>query len=94
MVRVAADESARALYAMMEDIVERASRLNLGKSSGVQRNMRSGTSTSGSIYPCSDAETFPDNQTGREGASPAEPYEVMTTPTALGTVLRERLPQK
>ena len=68
ILRVVADESARASYAMMEDIVSRASKLNLGQTPASQGNLPSNTSAGGSVYPCSEGETVPGNQSDREGS--------------------------
>ena len=68
ILRVVADESARASYAMMEDIVKRASRLTLGQGLEDQRNLHSNSSAGGSVYPCSEGETLPGDHTGREGS--------------------------
>ena len=68
ILRVVADESARASYAMMEDIVKRASRLTLGQGLEDQRNLHSNSSVGGSVYPCSEGETLPGDCTGREGS--------------------------
>ena len=68
ILQVVADDSARVSYAMIEDIYERAKKLNLGKSSRVQRITCSDITAGGSVYPCFDAQTYPDNQTGREGS--------------------------
>ena len=68
ILRVVADESARASYAMMEDIVIRASKLSLGRTSVGQKNLPSNTSAGGSVYPSSEGETVPGNPSDREGS--------------------------
>ena len=67
-LRVVADESARASYAMMEDIVVRASKLSLGWTPAGQGNLPSNTSAGGSVYPSSERETVPGNPSDREGS--------------------------
>ena len=61
-----ADESARASYAMMEDIIERARRLNLGNLSTRRPGQRD--ISHGGSAPTSDAETNADQETDRAGS--------------------------
>ena len=68
ILRVVADESARASFAMMEDIVKRASRLTPGQGLEERRNLHSNSSAGGSVYPCSEGETLPGDHTDREGS--------------------------
>ena len=66
ILRVVADESARASYAMMEDIIERARRLSLSNLPNRRPDQR-GISEGGSA-PTSDAETYSDRETDRAGS--------------------------
>ena len=68
ILRVVADENARASNAMMEDIVVRASKLSLGRTPAGQGNLPSNTSAGGSVYPSSKGETVPGNPSDREGS--------------------------
>ena len=97
ILRVVADESARASYAMMEDIVIRASKLSLGRTSVGQKNLPSNTSAGGSVYPSSEGETVPGNPFDREGSytsgalhsdndSNSISYSFERTPTSVITV--------
>ena len=66
VLRVVADESARASYDMMEVIIERARRFNLGNSS--TRKPSQNASFIGGSAPTFDAETNSDGETGRTGS--------------------------
>ena len=66
ILRVVADESARASYAMMEDIIERARRLNLNNLSPIKHDQRD--VPEGISAPTSDAETYSDRKTYRAGS--------------------------
>ena len=66
ILRVVADESARASYAMMEDIIERARRLSLSNLSNRRTDQRD--ISEGGSAPTSDAETYTDRETDRAGS--------------------------
>ena len=66
ILRVVADESARASYAMMEDIIERARRLSLSNLPARRPDQRD--ISEGGSAPTSDAETYSDRETDRAGS--------------------------
>ena len=66
ILRVVADESVRASYAMMEDIIERARRLSLSNLPTRRPDQRD--ISEGGSAPTSDAETYSDRETDRAGS--------------------------
>ena len=66
ILRVVADENARASYAMMEDIIERARRLSLSNLPNRRPDQRD--ISEGGSAPTSDAETYSDRETDRAGS--------------------------
>ena len=67
ILRVVADESARASYAMMEDIIERARRLNL--SSDTTNRYGPADPFGRRVTPSSEVDGFSDRETDRAGSS-------------------------
>ena len=67
ILRVVADESARASYAMMEDIIERARRLNL--SSNISNRYGPADPFGSRVTPCSEVDGLSDRETDGAGSS-------------------------